>query len=120
VSHGIHPISPGEIINKEHKVVVISNRCYLGRSLNICVNIVKNPLSAMNRDAKFHLGLLTDDAKLVNSNLLVLGPFNKSYFARACKGFSPICSSLMCHSRVQSSSVLIEVATCPITVFPLK
>jgi len=43
------------------KVVVISNRYYLGRCLNICVNIVKNSLNAMSRNVKLHLDLLSDD-----------------------------------------------------------
>jgi len=32
-----------------------------------------------------------------NFNLQVLTPFNKPYFARTCKDFLPVCSSLMCH-----------------------
>jgi len=41
--------------------VVTFNRYHLGRSPNICVNIDKNSLDAMNRGAEFHLDLLTDD-----------------------------------------------------------
>ena len=48
----------------KEKLVVISNRSRLGRSLNIRMNKIKNSLSVMNRGAKFHIGLLTDDAML--------------------------------------------------------
>jgi len=42
VSHNIYSTLPREIINKEHKVVVNSNRC-LGRSPNIRVNKSRIP-----------------------------------------------------------------------------
>ena len=60
--YGMYPISPREIINKIHKVVVTSNRRRLGRFPNIHVNILKNLLGAMNRGVEFRLGVLTDDA----------------------------------------------------------
>jgi len=73
VSHDIYPILPREIINKGHKVVVISHKCRLGRSPNICVNIVKNVLDAMNRGAEFYLGLLADEVILTKLQFACLG-----------------------------------------------
>jgi len=43
---------------KRYKVVVTSNRCHLGRSPDICVNIIQNSLGAMSRGAEFHLSFL--------------------------------------------------------------
>jgi len=60
-AHGIYPTSPRVIIYKRHQIMIISNRCRLGRSLDICVNIIQNLLGAMSCDAKSHLGLLSDD-----------------------------------------------------------
>ena len=59
--HGIYPTSPRIVINKSQKVVLTSNRCSLGRSLNVNVNIIQNPLGAVSRCAELHLGLLFDD-----------------------------------------------------------
>jgi len=42
--------------------VVTSNICRLGRSPDICVNIIQNPLSVMSRGAESHFSLLSDDA----------------------------------------------------------
>jgi len=120
VLHNIYPTSLRVIINKRYKVVITSNRCRLGRSPNICVNIVKNPLGAMNSGVDFHLSLLSDDAMRTNFNLQVLAPCNKPYFVRACKDFSPVYLSFIYHSRVQSLYELIEVSTCPVTVVPFK
>ena len=64
ILNSIYSASPKVIINKRYKVVVTPNRCHFCRSLNICVNIVMNPLGAMNRDAEFHHGLLSHDAML--------------------------------------------------------
>ena len=100
-------------------LMVYTQYC-LGRSPNIRMNIVKDPLGAMNHDAEFHLVFLLMMQLSQSLNLQVLAPLNKPCFARTCKGFSPIYSSLMCHNRVQSSSELIKVVTCPITVLPFK
>ena len=62
VFHGIYTTSPRVINCKRHKVMVISNRCHLYRSPDICVNIIQNPLGAMICSAKSHFGLLFDDA----------------------------------------------------------
>ena len=72
VLHCIYPISPRVIINKGHKVVVTSNKWCLSRSPNIYVNIVKNFLSTINHGAKFHLGLLSDDAMLTKFQFIGL------------------------------------------------
>jgi len=66
VLHGIYPTSsrvtsPRVIIYKRYKVMVTSNRCYLGRSPDICVKIIQNPLGAISCSAKSHLALLSDD-----------------------------------------------------------
>jgi len=39
------------------------------------MNIIKNPLSAMNRGAEFHLGLLSNDTMLTKIQLAGLGTF---------------------------------------------
>jgi len=75
--YGIYPTSPSVINYKRHKVVFTSNRYHL-RSPNTCVNIVKNPLGAMNRGAEFHLGLLTDDAMFTKFHLAGLGTLQQS------------------------------------------
>jgi len=81
---------------KRHKVMVTSNRCHLGRSPDICVNIIQNSLDAMSCGAKSYLGLLSNDACSQNSNLQVLIPFSKPCFVKTCKDFSPVCPSLIC------------------------
>ena len=60
--HGIYLTSPRVINYKRHKEVIISNRRHLGRSLDICVNIIQNLLGAMSRGAEFHLSLLSENA----------------------------------------------------------
>ena len=62
VLHCICPTSPKVIIYKWHKVVVTSNRCCIGRSPDICVNIIQNLPIAISCSAKSHLGLLSNDA----------------------------------------------------------
>ena len=62
VLHGIYLTSPRVIIYKRHKVMVTSNKCRLGRSPDICVNIIQNSHGAMSCDVKSHLCLLFDDA----------------------------------------------------------
>jgi len=42
--------------------VVTSNKCRLGRSLDIYVNIIQNSLGAMSRGAESNLGLLSGNA----------------------------------------------------------
>ena len=96
--------------------MVTSNKCRHGRSPNICVNIIQNPLGAISCGAKSYLGLLSDDVIFTNFNLQVLTSFNKPYFAKAFKDFSPVCPNLICQSWVQSLSEFVEVVTCPVTV----
>ena len=78
MSPNIYPTSPKKIINKGHKVVITSNRCNLDRSPNIRVNIVKNPLDAMNHGTEFHLGILTDDTMLTEFQFADLGIFQQT------------------------------------------
>jgi len=59
--HGIYPTWPRVIIYKRYKVMVTFNKCRLARSLDICVNIIQNLLSAMSCGAEFHLSFLSDN-----------------------------------------------------------
>jgi len=54
----------------------------------------------MSRDAKSHFGLLSDDAKLTKLQCMILAPFNKPFFVRACKDFSLVYPCLICQSWV--------------------
>jgi len=58
--------------------MVTSNRYRLGRSLNICVNIFKNPFGAKNRDAEFQLDFLTEDAMFTKFQLASLGTLQQT------------------------------------------
>jgi len=55
--------------------VVSFNRCHLGKSSDICVNIIQNPLGAMSRCAGFHLDLFFDDAMFTKIQLVGIGTF---------------------------------------------
>ena len=87
------------IIYKRYKVVITSNICHLGRSLDICVNIIQNPLGAVSRDPNLILVFFLMTQCSQNFNLQVLAPFNKSC-AKAYKDFSLVCSNLICQSWV--------------------
>jgi len=73
--HDIYLTSPRVIIYERHKVMVISNRCHLGRSPDICVNIIQNPLGPMSCDIKSHLSLLFDDAIFIKFQFAGTGTF---------------------------------------------
>ena len=70
-----HPSSPRIIIYKSHKVVVTSNRYCIGRSPNISVNIIQNPLGAVSLCDEFHRGLLFDDAIFTKLQFAGFGTF---------------------------------------------
>ena len=82
-------------------------RILTGRSPDICMNIIQNSLGTMSHGVKFHLGLPIMQCSQ-KFNLQVLAPFNKPYFARACKDFSPVCPSLICQGWVQSLYKFVE------------
>jgi len=78
------------------------------------MNIIKNPFGAVNRDVKLYIGLLANDAEFTKLQLGGLDTFQQSLlcFAIACKDFSPVCPSLICHSMIKSSCEPAEVASC--------
>jgi len=116
----IYLTSPRIIINESYKIVVTSNRYRLGRPQTSVWTWFIIPLVQWVAMLNFTLVFFLMTQCSQKFNLQVLAHFNRPYFVRACKDFSLVCPSLICHSLVESLFESIEVATCPITVLPFK
>ena len=74
----------------------------------------------MSSGVEFYFRLLVQNVVFTQFQVAGVAPSNDIFFAGACKDFSPPFLTFIRQTCVQSPSEEIEVATCPVTVLPIK